>query len=65
MRNKTSAIFLSIFVLVSAPGFVVGDFVKDIAVKAAEATFSEAEEVKVAQNDRLQLRRLNEPFPIK
>ena len=43
MRKKTSAILLSILLLVSAPGFVVGDIVKDIAVKAAEAAFSEAE----------------------
>jgi len=43
MCKKTSAILLSILLLVSAPGFVVGDIVKDIAVKAAEAAFSEAE----------------------
>lgn len=43
MRKKTSAILLSILVLIFAPGFVVGDIVKDIAVKAAEAAFSEAE----------------------
>ena len=43
MRKKTSAILLSILFLVSAPGFVVGDVVKDIATKAAEAAFSEAE----------------------
>jgi Ni/Co efflux regulator RcnB len=43
MRKKTSAILLSILFLVSAPGLVVGDVVKDIAKKAAEAAFSEAE----------------------
>ena len=43
MRNKTSAISLSILILISSPGIVVGDVVKDIAKKAAEAAFSEAE----------------------
>lgn len=43
MRNKTSTILLSILFLVSSPGLVVGDVVKDITKKAAEAAFSEAE----------------------
>jgi Ni/Co efflux regulator RcnB len=43
MRKKSSAILLSILFLVSAPELVVGDVVKDIAKKAAEAAFSEAE----------------------
>lgn len=43
MCKKTSAILLSILFFVSAPGLVVGDVVKDIAKKAAEAAFTEAE----------------------
>lgn len=43
MRKKISTILLSILILVSSPGIVVGDVVKDIAKKAAEAAFSEAE----------------------
>ena len=43
MRNKTSVSLLSILFLVSVPGLVTGDVVKDIAKKAANAAFSEAE----------------------
>jgi len=43
MRNKISTILISILFLVSTPGLVVADVVKDIAKKAAEAAFSEAE----------------------
>ena len=43
MRNKTHTLLMSIFVLVFAPTIVVGQIVEDIAKKAAEAAFSEAE----------------------
>lgn len=43
MSNKTYSLLISIFFLVSAPTLVVGQIVEDIAKKAAEAAFSEAE----------------------
>lgn len=43
MSKKISAILLSTLFLISVPGLVVGDVVKDIAKKAAEAAFTEAE----------------------
>jgi len=43
MNNKTSSLLISIFILVFAPSFVLGQIIEDIANKAAEAAFSEAE----------------------